>query len=104
MCCVNADTLRAHITLYSDSNTSPQRAAAVDFNALGFVPLARIVCEIFRIYARSSGPAIAVIRNYNVVYIMPLEPYEYHYLETAAARLYFIVEHTYISVILHIIT
>ena len=70
----------AHISRYSDSNTSPQRAEAVDFNAVGFVPLARIVCEIFRIYARSSRLAIAMMRNYYVVYIMRLEPYEYHYL------------------------
>ena len=56
MCCVNADTLRAHITRYSNSNTSPQRADAVDFNAVGSVPLARIVCEIFRIYAGLQLP------------------------------------------------
>ena len=52
----------------------------VDFNAVGSVPLARIVCEIFRIYARSSRLAIAVMCNYYVVYIMRLEPYEYHYI------------------------
>ena len=63
---------------YSNSNTSPQWAEAVDFNAVGSVPLARIVCEIFRIYACSSRLAIAVMHNYYVVYIMRLEPYEYH--------------------------
>ena len=70
-----------HITRSSNSNTSPQRAEAVDFNAIGSVPLACIICEVFRIYARPSRLAIALMPNYYVVYIMWLEPYEYHYLQ-----------------------
>ena len=71
MCCVNADTLRIYYAIYYRAfNTSPKRAEAVDFNAVGSVPLARIVCEIFRIYARSSRLAIAVMCY--VVYIMRL--------------------------------
>ena len=63
-------TACAHITRYSDSNTSQERAEAVDLNAVGSVPLARIVCEIFRIYTRSSRLAIAVMRNYYAAYII----------------------------------
>ena len=56
-------------------------------NAVGSVPLARIVCEIFRIYARSSMLAVAVKRKYYyVLYLMRLEPYEYHYRQCRLPR------------------
>ena len=41
--CERGHSARIIITRYSDSNTSPQWADAVDFDAVGSVPLAHIV-------------------------------------------------------------